>query len=268
MTVPSAVTADRDRLASAIRDAACPGDCGKTEEECAKERIQPFVWHHGRLAVVEGTPEQFAAAVLAVLPEPTDRAALLIEAADELDAYIARYRSPTIANWTGAVTFLRRLATEAQPTTEAHPAEHSWRAELHDPLADEWAPGTRYVDRDRAVNALAHARSVGPTWRDGTPTRRRLVRVTTTYTVEPETEPAAGARQDGAQTQEEPDVVAYRYRHGPSLRCLAHPPHGLDAKAYEPVTSEDLPDGGTCTFASLGNVCGMDVLAPQKADRG
>lgn len=57
----------RDRIAEAIRAAACPGDCGKTEEECARERIQPFVWHHGHLAVVEGTPEQFAAAVLAVL---------------------------------------------------------------------------------------------------------------------------------------------------------------------------------------------------------
>lgn len=66
----------RDRIAEAVRDAACNGDCGKTEEECAKERIQPVVWHHGRLAAVEGTPEQFAAAVLAVLPTPaTDQAA-------------------------------------------------------------------------------------------------------------------------------------------------------------------------------------------------
>ncbi|MGW0538261.1 hypothetical protein [Streptomyces sp. NPDC003032] len=101
------------------------------------------------------------------------------------------------------MAFLRRLAAEAQPTIEAHPAEHTWRAELHDPLANEWAPGTCYINRDCAVNALAHARSVGPTWSDGMPTRRRLVRATTTYTVEPDTEPAAGARQDRAQTQEE-----------------------------------------------------------------
>ncbi|MEZ7005605.1 hypothetical protein [Streptomyces sp. AD55] len=57
----------RDRIAAAIREAACVGDCGKTEEECRAERIQPFVWHHGRLAVVEGTPEQFADVVLAAV---------------------------------------------------------------------------------------------------------------------------------------------------------------------------------------------------------
>ncbi|MBE4796160.1 hypothetical protein [Streptomyces caniscabiei] len=73
-----------------------------------------------------------------------------------------------------------RVAAE----TEAHPAEHTWAAELHDPLADEWVPGTRYPVRDRAVNALNHAKRLGPTWKDGTLTERRLVRATTTYTVE------------------------------------------------------------------------------------
>lgn len=67
-------TALREQVAEAIRAAACPGNCGKTEEECARERIQPFAWHHGRLAVVEGEPEMFADAVLAVLPA-VDRAA-------------------------------------------------------------------------------------------------------------------------------------------------------------------------------------------------
>ncbi|MFJ9671401.1 hypothetical protein ACIRP5_11505 [Streptomyces sp. NPDC101221] len=63
----------REIAAQAIRDAACTGDCGKTEGECAKERIQPFAWHHGTLAVVEGSPEQFADAVLAaVLPATTN----------------------------------------------------------------------------------------------------------------------------------------------------------------------------------------------------
>jgi hypothetical protein len=54
------------RAADAIRDAACNGECGQDEEECRQERIQPFAWHHGRLAIVEGTPEMFAAAVLPV----------------------------------------------------------------------------------------------------------------------------------------------------------------------------------------------------------
>lgn len=55
----------REQYAAAIRDAACTGDCGMTEEECARTRIQPVVWHPG-LAEVSGSPEMFADAVLAV----------------------------------------------------------------------------------------------------------------------------------------------------------------------------------------------------------
>ncbi|MFE0699146.1 hypothetical protein [Streptomyces sp. NPDC058872] len=73
---------------------------------------------------------------------------------------------------------------ETPHTDEARPPVHRWAAELHDPLADEWVPGTRYSDRDRAVAALAHARAVGSTWKDGTPVDRRLVREDTTWTVE------------------------------------------------------------------------------------
>ncbi|EGE40829.1 hypothetical protein GTY83_07220 [Streptomyces sp. SID4928] len=101
-----------------------------------------------------------------------------------------RIDAPTAAE-EQAASPRRRLAGEAaagaHQTTEgeARPAEHSWAAELHDPLANEWVPGTRYAVRDRAVNALAHGRKVAPLWKDGTPTERRLVRATTTYTVEP-----------------------------------------------------------------------------------
>ncbi|MEU5608419.1 hypothetical protein AB0H03_06625 [Streptomyces sparsogenes] len=56
----------REQYAAAIRDAACTGDCNMTEEECARTRIQPVVWHHGCLAEVSGTPEMLADAVLAV----------------------------------------------------------------------------------------------------------------------------------------------------------------------------------------------------------
>lgn len=97
---PTEQAALRERIAEAIRAAACPGGCGKTEEECARERIQPFVWHHGRLAVVEGAPEMFADAVLAVLPPPADRATVaeLAHAIDnstpypiELDPQVCRF---------------------------------------------------------------------------------------------------------------------------------------------------------------------------------
>ncbi|MCP9205531.1 hypothetical protein [Streptomyces cucumeris] len=56
----------REQYAAAIRDAACSGDCGETEEECSRTRIQPFVWHRGRLDEVSGAPEMFVDAVLAV----------------------------------------------------------------------------------------------------------------------------------------------------------------------------------------------------------
>jgi hypothetical protein len=93
---------------------------------------------------------------------------------------------------------LEQPADEAQPA-EAHPAEHTWAAELFDPAAKEWVPGTRYSVRDRAVNALEHGERVGPAWKDGTPTKRRLVRATTTYTVE---EPAVEAQPAQPQTGE------------------------------------------------------------------
>ena len=111
-------TADRDRIADAIRAAACPGDCGKTEEECAKERIQPFVWHHGRLAVVEGTPEQFADAVLAVLPAGSEDTTTT--RADALRDFL--WRLEQSAGDAAAEKFLddnpelRRLAAETQRT--------------------------------------------------------------------------------------------------------------------------------------------------------
>ena len=186
-----------------------------------------------------------------------DRAAVLDEAANALAALGPEDSLVSGAKaWVEAVETLRRLAGEArgerETQAEAHPAEHTWAAELHDPLADEWVPGTRYLARDRAVNALAHARRIGPTWKDGTPTQRRLVRATTTYTVE--TGGAAVAQQP------EPGVVAYRSSGARVLRCLTHAP--VDLAGFTPVTSEDLPDGGICTYST----CGADVLIPQQPE--
>jgi hypothetical protein len=84
---------------------------------------------------------------------------------------------------------LRRLAGEAQqePTpdgTEAHPPHHRWYVETRDGLADEWAPGMRLTDRAEAVERYEALNENHPTWKDGTPVERRIVRETTTYTVE------------------------------------------------------------------------------------
>jgi hypothetical protein len=172
--------------------------------------------------LVDGDPEKtwnpsapLLDAVLSVLPASSDRAAELSPVERTMLVYALDQAQEKIWSEDGftdedqaAVTSLRRRADETSRAetqdSEAHPAEHTWAAELHDPLADEWVPGTRYITRDRAVNALTHARAIGPTWKDGTPTERRLVRATTTYTVEraavaqPETEIIHGCPPDGS----------------------------------------------------------------------
>ncbi|HEX6518305.1 MAG TPA: hypothetical protein VF049_22280 [Nocardioidaceae bacterium] len=74
--------------------------------------------------------------------------------------------------------------------TEARPSVHRWGTELYAPLTDEWIPTTHYLVRDRALAALAYLRARAPKWKDGTPVERRLVRETTTWTVEDDTAPA------------------------------------------------------------------------------
>jgi len=75
------------RIAASIRTAVCHGDCGATEEECARQRLQPCVWHHGVLTEVLGSPEVFAAVAASAVPLPELRAAVLREEADRITAY-------------------------------------------------------------------------------------------------------------------------------------------------------------------------------------
>ncbi|MYU24506.1 hypothetical protein [Streptomyces sp. SID8352] len=91
---------------------------------------------------------------------------------------------------------LRSLADETAATeTEGHKPLHHWRVEILD--GDEWMPASGLRrDRAQAVDQLRMSSARRPSWTDGTPVQRRLVRETTTYTVE---QSAAGAWQDGAQ---------------------------------------------------------------------
>ncbi|MFJ1964869.1 hypothetical protein [Streptomyces massasporeus] len=128
----------------------------------------------------------------AVLPAAAGRAAGLREAADFVDndddcgcggcdSCIPR----------ALAADLRRMADEAQPT-EAYPPMHRWRVELFDYLAEEWVPGgTRWPYREQAAERYELMKAKAPAWKDGTPVQRRIVRETTTYTVE--------AQQDEAQ---------------------------------------------------------------------
>jgi hypothetical protein len=183
----------RDRIGVELRAVSSASPAPATDGDTLRERIAEALieWayrgknpeHGGILETVRANAYSRADAVLAVLPAPTDQTA-------------------------------REAQQDATQDGEAHPAEHTWAAELYDPLADEWVPGTRYIDRDRAVNHLAHAKKIGATWKDGTPTQRRLVRATTTYTVE---DPAAVARPGQPETEARcPDAV---------WTPTPHPPH-------------------------------------------
>jgi hypothetical protein len=148
----------------------------------------------------------------AVSSAPADRAAVLREAAARYEDMLAKATtSDDPRYWTAVrdVTLgLRRLAGEArdeqetqQTETEAQPPYHRWSIETRDAVADQWTPGTPIADRDKAVERYGHVTANWPTWKDGTPVERRLVRATTTYTVE--TGPAEAAQQpeaaEGAQ---------------------------------------------------------------------
>lgn len=92
--------------------------------------------------------------------------------------------------------WLRRLAAEEQPATEALPAEHTWKVES--PRRDQWASwGATYDDRNWARERYESAV-------ENAPARPfRLVRATTTYAVEAEHTPAATAAPQPAAADNE-----------------------------------------------------------------
>lgn len=65
-----------------------------------------------------------------------------------------------------------------------HPAEVRWIGEIQE---SDGLWGYLVADHDRAVveKRLAWQQERYPTWADGAPIRCRLIRMTTTYTVEP-----------------------------------------------------------------------------------
>jgi hypothetical protein len=71
-----------------------------------------------------------------------------------------------------------------------HASHSRWRVEILDPIANEWAPGSSLPSLEAARQRLAQAQRIAPKWRDDkTPVTRRIVRETTTYSLEAE-EPA------------------------------------------------------------------------------
>lgn len=101
----------RQQYAQAIRAAACTGDCGMTEADCIRQRIQPEVWHHGVLAEVSGTPEMLAETVLNV----RDRHVLQLQQRLQLaDATLTDYTETESADAAAGSYALRAETAEWQ----------------------------------------------------------------------------------------------------------------------------------------------------------
>ena len=109
----------------------------------------------------------------------------------------------------------------------------------HDGLCDQGAA--------MAEMALRHG------WDHGTVAKARRYRAA----VRAITAPAVVSQPD----EEAGRIVAYRSPQARSLYCVRHRGE-LFGAVFTPVTSEDLPDGGLCTFPD----CGVDVLIPQQPD--
>ena len=131
-----------------------------------------------------------------VLPPPADQAALeRVRAVLETEAVVGRsaleYRG-LITSALMADEAQQQPETQAEP--EAHPPTHTWTVES--PRRDTWASwGATYEEREWAQERCESAI-------ENAPQRPfRLVRATTTYTVEVEHQPAAASA--GAQTDEE-----------------------------------------------------------------
>ncbi|MET9813196.1 hypothetical protein [Streptomyces sp. NPDC006355] len=194
-TAPAEPAADRAAGATAV--AASLGRANETapcvaaNRAALRDRIAEalIAWtyrgkdpeHGGILETVRANAYSRADAVLAVLPAPTNRAAVYAEVAE----------------------LVRSMAPE-------HPRNAAWVQDCHH-IADR-------IDETR-------------------PLLRRMA---------DEAQPA------------EAGIVAYRSKGDRILRCLSHVPPESEGD-FDPVTSDDLPDGGICTHPA----CGVDVLIPQ-----
>ncbi|MFE9738860.1 hypothetical protein [Streptomyces sp. NPDC006477] len=138
-----------------------------------------------------------------------------------------------------------------------------WNSEQVQALNGYQEHGTR---PPRVCNSEGHASGISPVL-DATHTGWICPDPACTYTQDWEwrstLDYAAGirdaARQASGQQPDNETVVAYRSIYAPDLLfCRAHK---QDWPGFTPLTSDDLPDGGICTWGpNAGPKCGRDVL--------
>jgi hypothetical protein len=206
---------------------------------------------------------KLADAVLSVLPASVDRADVLREEA----ALIVRHcpdhgPQDQDGSWMDchcavADDIERRVAAETRNTTEAedparidrlrpefteHSSVEAIDAQLRRARAQQrrWHLRTEWLISLRADRVAQKARGDWPAASEEQPAT---------------TPPAGGAPQP--KEADGDSVVAYRLGGSQSLRCVECVP-SKRGDIWEPVTSDDLPDGGVCA------ACGVDVLIPQQ----
>jgi hypothetical protein len=156
------------------------------------------------LSLLAVRPDEREAEAASVVVPAADLGAVLREAADQIDQtdlpqdYVDLFDSG--AHWATAQLRLianeapRRVAAETPPAeTEAHPPTTTWKVES--PRRSNWASwGATYDERDWAQERYESATANAPA------RPFRLVRATTTYTVEAEHTPAVVV-QPGKDTE-------------------------------------------------------------------
>jgi hypothetical protein len=183
-----------------------------TDRDTLIEIVAQAIWARtpdaepSRTGLVMGNPHGIAAdvvaALAALLPASTDRGAVLEEAADRLgELRIAEREWLVACGLDKGEQELRRVADETRNTTEAlRPATTEWTFEAcYDADNDKWhGIGGTYSDHAEAKDAFKRRAENDPDHVKHF--KFRLVRATTTYTVEaehtpPATPPAGGAQQ-------------------------------------------------------------------------
>lgn len=234
-----------------LRRAAAGGSA--TDHAVLRDRIREALWAANGPAAAE---EANVDAVLAVLAEPAAHAAggaaadavLAVADAEQqdlratLDTLFGMLRADR-AQADGIMTGLRAERDEARTLAARRESKLiSLRAKLGQARTTRATALTEAADLldctdfpDDAIDLFDN----GARW--ATAELRRL----------------AVAAADPTGPAPEPEVVAYRNSHQPGvLLCRGH---GAGWMGLTPLTSEDLPDGGACTWDG----CGVDVLIPQ-----